>query len=671
MSIVEIGPDQLLDYTNITPEQAHATIERAVSDYQHGIERVIVHQQSLPTWDDLVLAVDALDARLQGVIFSFIPLMGRSEQWRAVIQTWRGPVDACFKGKLRNVSLLRLYQDLADSDIGRQLGQHKKTTLRLILEEYRLGGALLDDAGKLLLESYEKRIRELEGQFFANLGFSVEAAVIVVDDEQRLAGLSAQTCAEFRDKAIAASLPGWLIPCDQGTYETVMAHAQVRSLREQVYRAYMTRGASDDPTADNGPVMQALAQVREDQAQLLGFDNYPQMSMQRKSSRIMERVLAFLDDLQVRIQPRMLAANDRLRAFAATQGLDDPQPWDLEYLRRVQRGEAAGLSEQRMREFFALGKVIDALSELARTLFGLHLQALPQASVWHPSVITFEVQRDHASIGFLYLDVVQHEGKTPDMVMTVSPWNRRTDAEGIFQRAVSIIFSDVPPGVDGQQPLLDHLALKKLFHEFGHALQHLLAQTGNHLLSDARRLGSDGVEVAGKLLECWVWNADYLASISSHYLDGGSLQAEEIADLLEHMQASDGSRCATLLSHALLDLDIHHTPRDGRSVEQRVLHSHAQAGLWPMAGFEKPLQGFDYLASGYDAGYYAYLWAELHAWDLFTRFEAAGLLDPATGRALFEQIFAPGVSRPLLEGIEAFLERPVSAERFMRFHGLD
>lgn len=670
MSSIEIGPDQLVDYAHITPEQAQAAIERAVDDYQRSLDSIVADQQPFPTWDDLVLAVDALDARLQGVFFSFIPLMNRSEQWQMVIETCYGPVDTCFKNKLRNERLFALYQDLAGSALGQQLDRQKRTTLSLIIEEYRLGGALLDAQGKTRLEGYEARIRELEGQFLANLADSVQAAAIVIQDQQQLAGLSAQVCAEFQHKAVAASLSGWLIPCDLGTYETVMAHAENRDLREQVYRAYLTRGASDDPAADNGPVMQALAQVRQDKAQLLGFDGYLHMSMQSKSSKTVENVQAFLADLQARIQPRLHDGNERLRKLAAAHGLADPQPWDIDYLLRLEGVRHGTLSEQRLREFFPLDKVIEALIGLAHTLFGVDLRASQEASAWHPSVRTFEVLKDHASIGHLYLDVVQHAGKQPDMVMTSYLWNRRTDAEGIFHRARSIVFSDIPPGVDGQQPLLDHLALKKLFHEFGHALQHLLVRTGNHLLSDIRRLGTDGVEVVGKLFECWVWDADYLAGISSHYRDGASLEAAELRGLLEQLQASGDRKCATLLMHALLDLDIHRAPADGRSLDQRAQDCHAQAGLWPLAGFEKPVQGFDYLVTGYDAGYYAYLWAEMHAWDLFTRFEAAGLLDQSTGRALLEEIFAPGVSRPLSEGFAAFLGRPVNAERFLHWYGL-
>lgn len=664
-----LNPEQLLDYENVTAEQALQAIEASITRYQQGIQRVIAHQALLPTWDDLVLAVDALDADLQGTFYSFVPMFGRDAQWAAVINETYKQVDHCFKDKLKNAQLHELYSRLADSAIGQNLDRRKKATLAYILQDYELGGVHLSSDQQTRLQQIEKQLGELQGQFQSNFRDSVESLSVHVTDERQLQGISAYHRTQMREKAQAASLPGWLIICDQANYTTVLKHAQERVLREQIYRAYKTRGASDDPARDNGAVIQTIAQLREEKAHLLGFENYVQLSLQTKSIGTEEDLQALLTGLEAHIRPVMDASNKQLEPVAAAQGIDTIRPWDIEYLHALGRSDSS-LTDALMQEYFPFERVLTALIDLARCLFGVELQEIDAPKAWHGSVSAFKVIKDHANLGYLYLDALQHEYKAPDTVQTISYWHRRVDAEGRFHGAVAAVFSDIPPGADDLPPLLDHLALKKLFHEFGHALHTLLAQTNNHLLSDPRRLGNDGVEVVAKLFECWVWNADYLASISSHYQSGQSLGSAQLQALLTQLQADSVRVCADNLSLALLDIDLHLSPADGRNLSQRVEENHERTGQLPLAGFEQPLHGFDYLVAGYDAGFFAYLWAEVHAWDLFSRFEAAGLRDARVGRALLEALFAPAASRRLSQSVEAFLGRPVDMTRFLKWNGL-
>ena len=665
-----LNPDQLLDYQAVTADQALQAIEDSINRYQQGLQRVIAHQAVLPTWDDLVLAVDALDADLQGTFYSFVPMLNRDDQWAAVIHDSYVKVDGCFKDKLKNAQLHELYSRLANSAIGQHLDLQKKATLALILKEYRLGGVHLSSDQQARLQALEGQITVLQGQFQSNFDASLELRSVHVTDESQLQGLSPYQRTQMRERAEAASLVGWLIICDRANFTSVLKHAQDRSLREQVYRAYQTRGASDDPALDNGAVIQAIAELREEKARLLGFENYVQLSVQTKSIGTVENLQAFVNGLQAHIRPAMEVSNRQLQPVAAAQGIDAIQPWDIAYLHAIGRSDSTVLTEAVMQEYFPFETVLTALIDLARRLFGVELQKSDVHRAWHGSVSTFEVIKDHATLGYLYLDALQHEYKQSDTVQTISYWHRRVDAEGRYHGAVAAVFSDIPQGVEGIPPLLDHLALKKLFHEFGHALHTLLVQTNNHLLSDTRRLGNDGVEVAARLFECWVWNADYLAGISAHYQNGLPLDGVQLQALLTQLQGDSARVCANSLGLALLDIDLHLSPSDGRSLAQRVEQSHERSGQWPLAGFERPLHGFDYLVAGYDAGFYAYLWADVHAWDLFTRFEVAGLLDEQAGRALLEAFFAPSVSRPFSQSVEAFLGRPMDTTRFLKWSGL-
>ncbi|MBO9548848.1 M3 family metallopeptidase [Pseudomonas sp.] len=660
----------LLDYRQVSPDQALQAIETSIANYRLGIEAVVEHQATLPTWDDLVLAIDALDADLQGTFYDFAPMANHSDEWGQVFQKTYVEADGCFKDKLRNVELYQLYDRLANSAVGQHLDSRKQATLALILQEYKNGGVHLSTDDKARLQQLEKRIGELSTRFLANVNSSVASLAVHITDESRLEGIAVQQQGQMRSAAQAAKLSGWLIACDEANFTHVLKFAKDRSLREQVYRAYHLQGVSDDPALDNGEVIRELAELRNEKARLLGFEDHVQLSVQTKSIGTVARLEAFLQSLEDRVKPAMSAFRGTIEPLAAAHGIDTLEPWDIEYLHANARSSETQLSEATMQEYFTFEGVVAALREMARRLFGVELQKLNDSNAWHPSVLIFEVIKDHATIGYLYLDALQHDGKAPDTVQTVTHWHRRVDAEGRYHRVVVAVYSDVPQGIDGHPPLLDHLALRKLFHEFGHALHSLLVSTNSHLLSDTRQLGTDGVEVPSKLFECWVWDADYLASICAHYQDGRKLSSAELKPVLNKLQADNGRSSAMLLGRAFLDLGLHRSAKNALDLSRLVTDSHQRTGLWPLNGFEKPLHGFTHLVTGYDAGFFGYLWADVHGWDLFSRFEAAGLLDQPTGRALMDEIFAPSVSRPFLQSIESFLGRPTNANRFLEWTGL-
>ncbi|MDR2318831.1 MAG: M3 family metallopeptidase [Pseudomonas sp.] len=651
-----------VDYASITLQNMGEAFDHVLLAHEQGIERIIVDQQALPTWDDLVLAVDGLDAQLLAVLYGASPLVGRDQAWADAIIDFHARASARFDQKFLNIRLQALYERLANSEIGRQLDVHKRATLRWHLNKFASSGVSLDSAGKARLAEIQAKIGSARAAFLSNIG----RPGLSITDESELSGIPQRIRDELAAWAREAGEPGWLIPCESVATEAVLMHAEHRGLRERAYRAYHARGVSPDPQRDNSPLLQQLARLREEKARLLGFANHVELSLQAKSAGSAAQVRDFLHDLAEHVQPAMRQWRSAVERQGATLGLSTVQPWDVAYLQASSRTE---LSSEALRAYFPLNTVVTALQQLVQQLFGVSLQPRPLVT-WHDSVQPFEVWQDNAFIGYLYLDAVQHIGKQADAVFTTYIRNRRIDAEGIYQAASVVVFSDVPQALDGSQPLLDHLSLRKLFHEFGHALHHLLVRTNNHVMSNVTELGTDGVELFGKLFERWVWDADYLVSIASPQQDGRRLSPSQADECLRRLRQQSVVEIARHLSLALFDIDLHATPNDGRSLEQRLGDARERCGYWPLAEFEHPAHAFDYLVNGYDAGYYAYLWSDVRALDLFTRFKSHGLLDRATGKAFEQALFAPGATRPLREGIEAFLGRPASSQPYLRWHGL-
>lgn len=651
-----------VDYSAITLENMAAAFAHVLLAHEQGIDRIIRDQQAMPTWDDMVLAVDGLDAQLLSVLYAASPLVGRDDDWANAIIEFYGRVTARFDQKFANSALQALYERLAKSDIGKQLDARKRATLRWHLDKFNANGAKLDAAGKARLAQLQAQIGTAREAFRAN----INRPGLSITDETELSGIPQRVRDEWAERAREAGASGWLIACESVATDDALRYASNRPLRERVYRAYHARGVSDEPGQDNRLHLQQLATWLDEKARLLGFASHLEQSLLVKSAGAAAEVRGFLHHLADQVRPGMLQWRAEIERRAAAQGLAPARPWDIAYL---QAPPPAVLSTETLREYFPLNAVVTALQQLAEQLLGVVLQPRPLAT-WHDSVQPFEVWQDNAFIGFLYLDAVQHAGKQPDAVFTTYIRNRRVDAEGIYQAASVVVFSDVPQALPGGQPLLDHLSLRKLFHEFGHALHHLLVRTTNHVMSNVTELGNDGVELVGKLFERWVWDADYLVAISSHQRDGSPLDRARVGECLYRLRQQGVEEIARDLSLALFDLDLHATPNDGRTLEQRLEQARERCGYWPLASFEHPAHAFDHLVNGYDAGYYAYLWSDVHAFDLFTRFEAAGLLHRATGRELQEALFAPGASRPLREGIEAFLGRAASHTPYLRWHGL-
>lgn len=662
--------EQLIDYARVRIEHLQPAIEQIIADNHSAIDAIIVQQRKLPTWDDLVLAVDALDARLNNTLYSIAPLLLRGGDWQQAASECWDLAQAYFLQKLQNAELLDLYQRLADSPYGLNLDWQSKTALQRILKSYRLAGAHLavDQREKLLV--LEQQINDGQSTFYDNLTRSSDNWSVHIVDEQRLRGVPLHNRNAMAAAAQAQALDGWLILLEEAAYLAVIEHAHDRDLREQVYRAYQRRGASPAPDFDNGQVFQALANARQEKAQLLGFDDFIRFNLQRREGVSAEQVRAFLADLTRQIQPGLQQEHQQLQDFARQQGLPQVEPWDVAYLRKQLRNTPLSLSEDEVCACFSLDTVVKALVDFARQLFGVVLTEDHSISTWDPDVRAFEVVQDHALLGYLYIDAIGRDGKQADSAWTYYAWNRHIDAEGRYHKAAAALFTSIVPAQGDAAPLLSHLDLRKVFHEFGHCLHHLLVRTSNYHLSDVQNLGPGGVEIAGKLLERWCWSAEYLASISSHNLTGEPLSVQALQTYLGQLQAQEQPKLAVELAKSLFDLDLHGKPDDGRSVLQRVADSFDRAGAWPLADFERPLHAFDHLTAGYEAGYFGYLWADVYAFDLFSRFEQEGLLNQATGRELQEALFAPGAAQSVQVGIEEFLKRPSSAAPFLRWYDL-
>ncbi|NIF19174.1 M3 family metallopeptidase [Pantoea sp. Cy-639] len=651
-----------VDYDAVTLNHVKSALDTVIKAYEVGLDQVLTKQREQPSWYGLVLAMDTVIADMQGVVLGTLPLISKGDDWKAAFNDGYGRAQQLFMENRRNRPLHALYERLANSDPS--LDVYERATLQKILLEYRLAGVHLDAQQSTRLTQLEDDINEHVGGFHRTLEETVLQSGIDVDDESRLQGVPQRLRDLMAEEARKAGVQGWRILCNEQHVNAILEFADNRDLRQAVFKAFHSRGTHADMQRDNGHHLQQLALLREQKGQLIGNGSYAKLMLQGKAAGAVEPVNDLLQRLAQKLKPVMLEARSGLQRLAEQHNLDEAQPWDIKYL----RARKHSMNSEELRCYFTLDQAVQALVDLARQVFDLTL--IPSTSKWHSSVRSFRVEQDTTHVGQLYLDVLLYPGKSAD-VHTVALRHRRRDTEGRAHPASVVVVSDGAPGQNGEPALLDHLALRKLFHEFGHALHILLMPATNHVLSDSRQSGSDNQEFYGKFLERWLWNAEYLAGISRHYLTGESLTQAQAEVVLAELREEDLDDCARGVGMAMFDLALHTSPSDGKSLQQRLEECLERCGCRPLASFEKPAHAFDYLVTGYEAGFYSYTWGGVHAIDVFTLFERWGVLNNRTGKR-FRAAFADwATSKPMSEGTEDFLGRPMTLEAFLRWYGLN
>lgn len=664
-----LGPLDPPPYEAIRLEHLQPAIEQIIADNTAALLALIASQAERPTWDDLVMAVDALDVRLDNAMNLIITLHARSPDWNAAVDACWLLTKAYHQQKLLNTALSDCYARLAASAHGQNFSHPRKVALQQALKTFRLSGAGLPDAERARLLEIQATLGTLQGRFFDNLAAATDAWGVLISDAQRLRGVAALERAAMARKAQAQGLEGWWVTLEEAPSMAILEQAEDRALREQVYTAFHSRASDQDAGPDNGLLLAELTALRHERARLLGFASAAELSLQTKTAGSVTTVTQFLADLAEQARPLLAREHRRLQEYFDQHGVGPMQPWDIAYCAQQTRRHPLSLSAEEFRAYFPFDQVLQALVDLAATLFDVHLVPSTTLQTWHPDVRVYEAVQDHALIGYLYIDALAREGKD-EYVWTLRLWNRHVDAEGRYHKGAAVLISAVAPGAEGAQPLLTHLDLRKLYHEFGHCLHQLLVTTTDYRLADLNVLGPDGLEFVSELLERWCWSATYLAGIAVHHQTRQPLAPSLLQGFLEQARQQESLPFTRDLIRSLLDMQLHLDPDDPRSLQQMVRDTHTRVSPWPLADFERPASAFDHLVSGYDAGYYSYLWSRVYAIDAFTRFEAEGVLNPVTGRALLETIIAPGTLRSMAENFEAFRGRPLSPLPFLTWNGL-
>jgi oligopeptidase A len=552
----------------------------------------------------------------------------------------------------------------------------QRQAVKHTLREFALGGAELRGVARERFAMIQERAAELQQRYGENVLDATDRYAYLAS-EAEMAGVPQDVCLATRVAAQPGEpSPRWRLTLHDPCYLPVMEHAQDRALRQRLYRAHVTRASElGDADLDNSALMRELLALRQEQAALLGYPSYAELSLVPKMAESAAQVQHFLADLAQRARPFAERDLAELREFAARQlGLPDLQPWDMDFAGEQLKQSRYDLRSTELRQYFTEARVLQGLFEIAQTLFEVEIRPA-SAPVWHDSVRCYSLHRGGAPIGHFYLDLHARPGKHSGAWMdnTQQRW-QRPDGHGL-QLPVAILVCNFTPPVmhDGQAraALLSHDDLITLFHEFGHGLHHLLTQVDELSVSGLSGVEWDAVELPSQFMEnhCWEWPV--LQRLSAHVDSGQPLPRELFDKLLAARNFNSGLRMLRHMEFALFDLRIHRE-RDAESRLMQVANEvRSQVALVPVAEFNRFAHSFSHIFDGgYAAGYYSYSWAEVLSADVWSAFEESGVFDPETGRRYRRTILEVGGSRAAIDSFKAFRGREPRIDALLRHQGM-
>jgi len=671
----------LLDFTDlplfdrIRPEHVGPAVDELLAACEQALERVAA--PDFPAdWNALASTLDVATEKL-----------GRS--WGAVSHL-NGVADtpelrAAYNAALPRVTdfwtrlgsderLYAKYKAIDPATLDAEQRQAHKNAMR----NFVLGGAELTGAAKERFAQIQERQAEISQKFSENALDSTDAFAYYAREDE-LDGIPADVVHGARAAAQAEGKDGCKLTLKMPSYLPVMQFARSSAMRETMYRAYVTR-ASDQAAAefrkfDNTALIREILALRLEEAKLLGYANFGEVSVVPKMADSPRQVIDFLRQLAAKARPYAEKDVADMRAFAAGElGITDPQAWDWPYIGEKLKEARYAFSDQEVKQYFTAPKVLAGLFKIVETLFEVEIRK-DEAPVWHEGVEFYRIERGGRLVGQFYLDPAARSGKRGGAWMDEvrARWLRPDD--GRLQMPVAHLVCNFAEGVDGKPPLLTHDDVTTLFHETGHGLHHMLTQVNERDVSGISGVEWDAVELPSQFMEnfCWEWSV--LRHMTAHVDTGEPLPRALFDKMMAARNFQSGLQTLRQIEFSLFDMLLHteHDPQgDFMALLAKVRD---EVAILKPPAFSRTPHTFSHIFSGgYAAGYYSYKWAEVLSADAYAAFEetmgADGTPSLETGRRYRQAILEAGGSRPAMESFKAFRGREPSLDALLRHQGM-
>ena len=665
-------------FSDVLPRQIQPAVAQLTTEASATVDTV-ANATLPPTWENFVVPLEEVSERLSRAwnVVGHLNAVVNSAALRDAYNGMLPTVTRFWTALSQDQRLYEKYQQIRASSATFALSAAQNKVLDNELRDFHLGGAELNAGNKARFKAIQEELSILMATFNDNVLDATNAFAHFVDDEVALAGLPADVKTVARAAAAKDGKSGWKITLHQPCYGPVMQYADFRPLREQLYRAYVTRASELDahPEYDNGAVITRLLQLRAESASLLGYQNYAEVSLVSKMAETPDEVIAFIEEMVKKSKPFAEQDWAELVDFAQRHcHLDQLEAWDVPYVSQKLRAHRYAFSDEDVKQYFPQSRVLAGLFRVINSLYGLTVTP-SHADTWHADVRFFDLlDQSGKLVGQFYLDLYARDAKRGGAWMN-GAINRRRKHAGVngVQHPVCYLTCNFSAPVGNKPALFTHDEVITLFHEFGHGLHQLLTEVDELSVSGINGVEWDAVELPSQFMENFCWEREVLTHMTQHVDSGATLPEELFGKMIAAKNFQAGMQFVRQLEFAMLDMRLHAGfDATNDNLQRLVATVREKIAVLKYPGFNRSLHAFSHIfGGGYAAGYYSYKWAEVLSADVFSAFEETGVLNPETGARFRREVLGRGGSRPALASFTAFRGRRPEMNALLRHNGME
>jgi len=678
----------LLDFSGlprfdaVQPEHVTPAIRQLLDENRALIDNLIA-PETAATWEAFVQPMLDAGERLSRAwgIVGHLHSVNDVPPWREAYNAMLPEVSSFYADLGQNLALFAKFKALAEGAEFATLSPARRRIIENELRDFRLSGAELPEDRKPRFKEIQEELSALGAKFSENVLDATNAHAEWITDEADLAGLPEDAKAAARAAAEkegeSAKRAGWKFTLHAPSYIPVLQFCDNRDLRARMYRAYATRASEFGKAEwDNGPLIDRVLALRDEEARMLGYANYAEVSLATKMAETPAQVAAFQRDMAAKARPFAERDVAELREFARQElGMDTLESWDLAWASEKLKQRRYAFSDDEVKQYFPEPKVLAGLFRVIESLFAVKL-APDTAPAWHPDVRFFRIERDGKLVGQFYLDLYARETKRGGAWMDEAITRRRVGS-GV-QTPVAYLNCNFPAPVGDKSATFSHDDVITLFHECGHGLHHLLTQVDELPVSGIHGVEWDAVELPSQFMENFCWEWDVLSGMTAHAETGAPLPRALYDKMIAAKNFQSGLQTLRQVEFGLFDLLLHSdfVPGGGRSIMDLLAAVRREVAVLVPPEWNRFPQSFSHIfGGGYAAGYYSYKWAEVLSADAYEAFEEAAkvsgsTLDAATGERYWREILSVGGSRPALDSFKAFRGREPRPDALLRHNGM-
>ena len=664
-------------FSEILPEHIEPALDEVLKQAKLAVDNLLSKLKT-PTWETLVVPMEELDARIHQVWspVSHLNSVMNSEELRAAYNACLPKLSEFGTDLGQNEDLYEAYKAIAISDQYQLLDVAQKKVIDNSLRDFRLSGVELSQTKRDQFKTISQSLSELTAKFEENVMDSTQSWQKNITDESLLSGLPDSAKAMAAQVAQRANKKGWLFTLDFPSYLPLITYADNRALRKEAYTAFATRASDQGINGvqwDNTSVIAEILSLRHQLANLIGFDNHAERSIETKMAQSSQQVLDFLGDLATRSKPIAEKEFVELQSFAKENTeLRGVEAWDMTYFSEKLRQQRYAISQEEIKSYFPEDKVVSGLFAVVNRLYGLNIVERHDIDIWHPSVRFFDIfDESGASRGQFYLDLYARSHKRGGAWMDECLSHRLTP-NGL-QIPVAYLTCNFSEPIGDKPALFSHDEVTTLFHEFGHGLHHMLTKIHYAGVSGINGVPWDAVELPSQFMENWCWEREALDLISGHFETGETLPSALFDKMIAARNFQSAMVMIRQLEFSLFDFRLHleFDPEQEGQAEKVLAEVREEISVFIPPAFSRFGHSFSHIfAGGYAAGYYSYKWAEVLSADAFSKFEEKGIFDRKTGVEFLQAILEQGGSREPMDLFVEFRGRKPEIDALLRHSGI-